>query len=88
MVGNSPDRSGWQRAEKKLTPESVPSKLQFLWKINLGTPAKASQTYSEPLLLSRMITAQGFKDFVYATSSDTLYAVDSELGNLLWKKGI
>ena len=86
MVGNSPEQSGWQKAERKLTPENVPSKFQFLWKINLGTPAKASQTYSEPLLLSRTINAQGFKDFVYVTSSDTLYAVDSELGTLLWKK--
>ena len=86
MVGNSPEQSGWQKAEKKLTPENASSKFQFLWKINLGTPVKASQTFSEPLLVSRTINAQGFKDFVYVTSSDALYAVDSELGNLLWKK--
>ena len=86
MVGNSADQSGWQKAEKKLTVENASSKFQFLWKINLGTPAKAAQTFSEPLLVSRTINAQGFKDFVYATSSDTLYAVDSELGVLLWKK--
>ncbi len=86
MVGNSPEQTGWQKAEKKLTPENASSKFQFLWKIDLGTRAKASQTFSEPLLVSRTINAQGFKDFVYVTSSDTLYAVDSELGNLLWKK--
>jgi hypothetical protein len=86
MVGNSPEQSGWQKAERKLTPESVRTKFQFLWKINLGSSAKASETHSEPLLLSRTINAQGFKDFVYVASSDTLYAVDSELGNLLWKK--
>ena len=86
MVGNSADQSGWQKAEKKLTVENASSKFQFLWKINLGTPAKASQTFSEPLLVSRTINAQGFKDFVYVTSSDTIYAVDSELGVLLWKK--
>lgn len=86
MVGNSAEQNGWQKAEKKLTPESVPSKFQFLWKIKLGTPAKARQMFNEPLLTSRLINGQGFKDFVYVTSSDTLYAVDSELGNLLWKK--
>lgn len=86
MTGNTADQSGWQKAERKLTPESVPSQFKFLWKISLGTPAKASQTYGEPLLISRTINAQGFKDFVYVTSSDTLYAVDSELGSLLWKK--
>jgi len=86
MTGNSPEQSGWQKAEKKLTPENASSKFQFLWKINLGTPAKARQTFDEPLLVSRLINAQGFKDFVYVASSDTVYAVDSELGNLLWKK--
>ena len=86
MVGNSADQSGWQKAEKKLTVENASSKFQFLWKISLGTPAKAAQTFSEPLLVSRTINSQGFKDFVYATSSETLYAVDSELGVLLWKK--
>ena len=86
MVGNGADQSGWQKAEKKLTVENASSKFQFLWKISLGTPAKAAQTFSEPLLVSRTINSQGFKDFVYATSSDTLYAVDSELGVLLWKK--
>ena len=86
IFGNSADQNGWQKAEKKLTVDNAASKFQFLWKINLGTPAKASQTLSEPLLVSRTINAQGFKDFVYATSSDTLYAVDSELGTLLWKK--
>jgi len=86
MVGNSPEQSGWQKAEKKLTPANASSKFQFLWRIDLGSPAKASQTFSEPLLVSRTINAQGFKDFVYVTSSDALYAVDSELGTLLWKK--
>ena len=86
MVGNSPDQSGWQKAEKKLTPENAASKFQFLWKIKLGTPEKAAQAFGEPLLVARTINAQGFKDFVYITSSDTVYAVDSELGTLLWKK--
>jgi hypothetical protein len=86
MVGNSAEQSGWQKAERKLSAENASSKFQFLWKIKLGTPAKARQTFNEPLLVSRLLNSQGFKDFVYVTSSDTLYAVDSELGNLLWKK--
>jgi outer membrane protein assembly factor BamB len=86
MVGNSAEQNGWQKAEKKLTPETAASNFRFLWKINLGTPAKARQGFDEPLLVDRLINAQGFKDIVYVTSSDTLYGVDSELGNLLWKK--
>ena len=40
----------------------------------------------EPLLAPRLNNAQGFKDIVFLGGTDTLYAVDSELGVLLWKK--
>ena len=45
-----------------------------------------ARSFSEPLLAGRLINAQGFKDIVYWGSADTLYAVDSELGTLIWKK--
>lgn len=86
MPGNDPGQSGWQRFEPKLSPQSVPASFKFLWKIQLGKPADAGDTLTEPLLATRLINAQGFKDIVYWASSDTLYAVDSELGNLLWTK--
>jgi outer membrane protein assembly factor BamB len=86
VSGSDIGQSGWQKDELGLTPESVPGSFKFLWKIKLGEPAKTASTFSEPLLAGRLINAQGFKDFVYWSSADTLYAVDSELGNLLWKK--
>ncbi len=86
IIGNSPEQSGWQKVEKKLSPASVPTQFKLLWKIALGTPSKARKNFDEPLLISRTINGQGFKDFVYVASSDTVYGVDSELGTLLWKK--
>ena len=86
MTGGNAGQTGWQKAETKLAPDTIPTQFKFLWKIDLGAPGKAAQTFHEPLLASRLINAQGFKDFVYVTSSDTLYGVDSELGALLWKK--
>lgn len=86
MNGNDPGQSGWQKAETKLSPESVPSSFKFLWKIQLGKPAEVGDAFTEPLLAARLINSHGFKDFVYWTSSDTLYGVDSELGTLLWQK--
>lgn len=86
LTGGDAGQTGWQKAESKLSPESVPANVKFLWKIQLGKPQKGAESFSEPLLASRLINAQGFKDMVYWASGDTIYAVDSELGVLLWKK--
>ena len=86
MPGVDPGQSGWQKAESKLGPDSVAANVKFLWKIKLGQPSKTGRSFSEPLLAGRLINAQGFKDMVYWSSSDTVYAVDSELGTLIWKK--
>ena len=86
LTGADAGQNGWQKDESILSPESVAANFKFLWKIQLGKPTKADRSFSEPLLAGRLINAQGFKDIVYWSSSDTLYAVDSELGSLLWKK--
>ena len=86
MAGNDPGQSGWQKGSGRLSPGTVPDSFKFLWKIQLGKPEEVGDTFTAPLLASRLINAQGFKDIVYWTSSNTLYAVDSELGTLLWSK--
>ena len=86
VTGADPSQSGWQKSESQLAPESAGAKVKFLWKIKLGQPSKDTRDFSEPLLAGRLINAQGFKDFVYWSSADTLYAVDSELGTLIWNK--
>ena len=86
LVGGDAGQSGWQKSESKLTPDNAAANVKLLWKIKLGQPMKGADTFSEPLLAGRLINAQGFKDMVYWSAGDTLYAVDSELGNLLWKK--
>ena len=86
LTGADAGHSGWQTGERNLSPNNIASDFKFLWKIKLGQPSKFPSTFSEPLLAGRLINAQGFKDIVYWGSADTLYAVDSELGDLLWKK--
>lgn len=79
--------SGWQKVENAMTKENLAKEFKFLWKIQLGTPpAKDSQSYNEPLLAARLINARGFKDFVIWPGEQDLYAVDSELGTMLWTK--
>jgi len=86
LTGGDAGQTGWQKSEKELSPDSVAANVKFLWKIQLGKPQKGAESFSEPLLAGRLINAQGFKDMVYWASDDTIYAVDSELGVLLWKK--
>ncbi len=86
MTGGDAGQNGFQKAESDLKPDNVASNFKFLWKLPLGQPSKYSSSFTEPLLAMRLINAQGFKDIVYWGSADTLYAVDSELGNLVWKK--
>jgi outer membrane protein assembly factor BamB len=86
LTGADAGQNGWQKDELGLSPDSVGANFKFLWKIKLGQPSKTTRSFSEPLLAGRLINAQGFKDIVYWSSGDTLYAVDSELGSLIWKK--
>lgn len=84
---NNMEHSGWQKAETSMTKESLSGKFKFLWKLQLGSaPAKDSESYSEPLLYLRLINSKGFKDFALWADGQTLYAVDSELGRMLWTK--
>ncbi|QNI36654.1 hypothetical protein [Edaphobacter albus] len=84
---NDAAHSGWQKVETAMTKENLAKDFKFLWKIQLGTPpAKDSQSYNEPLLAARLINAKGFKDFVIWPGAQDLYAVDSELGTMLWTK--
>jgi outer membrane protein assembly factor BamB len=86
LAGAEAGQSGWQKGEVVLGPDNAASSFKFLWKIKLGEPSKSPNSFSEPLLAGRLINAEGFKDIVYWSSSDTLFAVDSELGSLIWKK--
>src|SRR5215467_13666879 len=86
LVGADAAQSGWQKAESVLTPDNIGANFKFLWKIKLGQPSQDAHSFSEPLLAGRLINGQGFKDIVYWSSADTLYAVDSELGSIVWTK--
>lgn len=84
---NNVGHSGWQKAETIMKKENLSGDFKFLWKIKLGNaPAKDSMSYGEPLLVPRLINAHGFKDFAIWAGPEDLFAVDSELGTMLWTK--
>ena len=86
LTGGDAGQTGWQKGEIDLTPDNTGANFKLLWKIKLGKPSRGERSFSEPLLAGRLINAQGFKDIVYWSSPDTLYAVDSELGSMVWTK--
>lgn len=78
--------SSWQKAETQINTETVAKDFKFLWKLKLGKETSKSPSFSEPLLYPDLITSKGFKDLVLLADANTLYAVDSELGELFWQK--
>jgi hypothetical protein len=82
---NDAGHAGYQKAENAMSKDSI-GQFKFLWKIKLGADAKEAQSYSEPLIVLRLINARGFKDLVVWAGTEDLYAVDSELGTMVWTK--
>jgi outer membrane protein assembly factor BamB len=78
--------SSWQKAETGINTETVAKDFKFLWKLKLGKETAKSPSFSEPLLYPDLITGKGFKDLALWADANTLYAVDSELGELVWQK--
>ena len=87
VAASNAAHDGWQKAETQISAASMAGNttggFQFLWKLKLGSETAAS--FSEPLLVPGMITGRGFKDFAFVGAGGTLYAVDSELGSLVWQ---
>ena len=81
-----PAHNSWQKAETEITTETVGKDFKFLWKLKLGNGPAKSSSFSEPLLFPGLITGRGFKDMALWADANTLYAVDSELGALVWQK--
>jgi hypothetical protein len=82
---NDAGHAGYQKAENLISKDSI-EKFKFLWKIKLGSGSSDLQSYSEPLIVLRLINARGFKDLVVWTGPQDVYAVDSELGSMVWTK--
>jgi outer membrane protein assembly factor BamB len=84
--GADPQRSGWARDEKTLSPENV-AKLKLEWKIQLPNTQKELTAFTVPVVVQQVITPKGFKQLVYvAGSSDNLYAIDADTGKVFWER--
>jgi outer membrane protein assembly factor BamB len=84
--GGDQQRDGWARGETILTKENV-GKMKVVWKMKLDSQARELSGLAAPVVVENVLTAQGHKDIVViAGASDTLDAIDTDTGRLLWHK--
>ena len=84
-----PERTGWARAETKLTKDNV-GQLQLLWKYQTDATPNAVNRYSsmtDPLVVENVPTKDGPQKIVFVASAENnVYAIRAEKGTLLWKR--
>jgi outer membrane protein assembly factor BamB len=84
--GHDPQRSGWAREEKTLSPENVGT-LELKWKTKVHNEPRALASLTAPLVATEVVTPQGIKTLVYvAGSSNNLHALDAESGAIVWTR--
>lgn len=84
--GGNHQRSGWQKDEHTLTKGNIKN-LKLLWKVKTDVQPHALHALMAPLVVSSVPTASGKKEMVYVLGvSDTVYAIDSGAGKLVWQK--
>src|SRR5437899_12042645 len=84
--GGNPQRDGWAKHETILTRDALKN-FSLQWKLHLDNEPKELSSLTAPVIMEDVYTAKGVKDvMVVAGSSDNLYAIDADLGRLLWSK--
>lgn len=83
--GHDPQRSGYAEDEHAFSPENV-SRLGLEWKTVVPNEPLYMNGLTAPLAVRDVQTANGNKNLVIvAASSDHIYALDAETGELVWK---
>ena len=84
--GYDPQRSGWAREERDLSPENV-ANLELKWKTRVKNEPKALAALTAPLVAADVTTPQGIKTLVYvAGASNNLHAIDAATGAIIWSR--
>src|SRR6186997_560756 len=83
--GGNPQRTAWQKDEKILTRANVRD-MKLLWKLKLDNQPRVMHSLFPPLIVERVNTPDGPKQLaITAGSSDNIYAIDVESGEVIWK---
>ncbi len=82
--GHDPQRTGWASEETTITKENAPN-LMLKWKAKVPNESYSLSALTAPLVASGISTAKGVRSVVYVAGiSGSVFALDSETGELLW----
>lgn len=84
--GGDPQRTGWNKTEIEITPQSAPQ-LRLEWSIKLDNAPAALHGLTAPIARAMVYTDKGTLDLVIvAGSSGRLFAIDADTGKIHWQK--
>jgi outer membrane protein assembly factor BamB len=84
--GGNSQRTAWQKDERTFTTANVKD-MKLLWKLKLDNQPKVMHSLFPPLIIGRLNMPGGPKQVaIEAGSSDNIYAIDVEKGEVLWTK--
>ncbi len=86
--GADAQRSQWIPNDPKISVEGLQKPgFQFLWKSKLDNDPVQLNSLTPAILMDRYIGYRGFRSFAFvAGSSNTIYALDSDLNKIEWQK--
>lgn len=84
--GLDAQRSGWLRADARLTKDAVQKgEFAFLWKMKFENASRQLNSLTPPVLLDRLIGYRGFKSLAFfGGSDDRVFSVDTDLARPYW----
>ena len=86
--GGDAQRSSWIRTDQKISRESVQKPdFRFLWKVKFDNPPRGLNSLTQAALMNSYIGYRGFRTYSFSGgSSNSVFAVDTDLGRLEWQK--
>ena len=90
--GGDAQRTSWIRSDPRISVANMAKgaegfgPFKFLWKLKVDSDPRKPNPLTQAVLLDRIIGFRGFKSVAFvATSSGTVYAIDTDFGTELWK---
>ena len=89
--GYDAQRTAWIKTDPRISVATMQKPGAFgpfklLWKLKLEHDPQAPGALTQPILLDRLIGFRGFKSIAFVgTESQTVHAIDVDLGTPLWK---
>ncbi|MEO8127659.1 MAG: PQQ-binding-like beta-propeller repeat protein [Bryobacteraceae bacterium] len=86
-LGGDAQRTGWAKADGRITKENVKDFQLVLKRKFDGIKEKGPRTLAPPVVMGRLISYKGFKELAFvAAGSDDLWSIDVDLNRVFWHK--